>query len=96
MCWLQVAGQQPGSALHVGIMLWHLVGLKKSRTVPVNRSRLGSLGVSRYAASRGLKALRKAGLVAFEDRTGRTAVVTVLDVPADVAMDKRASGAGTS
>jgi DNA-binding transcriptional ArsR family regulator len=91
--WLEAAARQPGQALHVGIVLWQLAGMKGSSCVAINLSRLDGLGVSRYAASRGLKALRTAGLVAFENRQGRTAVVTVLDAPAPVAVDGRPAGA---
>ena len=82
--WLEAAARQPGKGLHVGVVLWQLVGMKRSACVTLNLSRLGALGVSRYAASRGLKALRAAGLVRFEGRSGRAARVTVLDVSADV------------
>jgi hypothetical protein len=81
--WLKIAARQPGKALHVGLVLWQLVGMKRSSCVTLNLSRLGTLGVSRYAGSRGLKALRAACLVKFEERTGRAARVTVLDVSAD-------------
>jgi len=81
--WLEAAARQPGKALHVGLVLWQLVGMKRSSCVTLNLSRLGTLGVSRYAASRGLKALRAACLVKFEERTGRAARVTVLDVSGD-------------
>src|SRR5262245_12397690 len=81
--WLEAAARQPGKGLHVGVVLWQLVGMKRSACVTLNLSRLSTIGVSRYAASRGLKALRAACLVKFEERTGRAARVTVLDVSAD-------------
>jgi hypothetical protein len=81
--WLQLAARQPGKALHVALVLWQLVGMKRSVCVTLNLSRLAALGVSRYAASRGLKALRAARLVSFEAQTGRKARVTVLDLSVD-------------
>ena len=77
--WLEAAAQQPGRALHVAVVLWQLVGMKRSRCVALNLSRLGSLGVSRHAASRGLRALESVGLVQVDRQRGRKAVVTVLD-----------------
>jgi len=85
--WLEAAARQPGKGLHVGVVLWQLVGMKRSACVTLNLSRLGTLGVSRYAASRGLKALRAARLVRFEKRPGRTTRVTVLNVSADATVD---------
>jgi hypothetical protein len=90
--WLEAAARQPGQTLHVGVVLWQLVGMKRSACVPLNLSRLGALGVSRYAASRGLKALRAAGLVRVEGRSGRVARVTVLDVSADTRVDRECDG----
>jgi hypothetical protein len=90
--WLEAAARQPGKALHVGVVLWLLVGMKRSACVTLNLSRLGALGVSRYAASRGLKALRAAGLLRFEGRSGRVARVTVLDVSADTRVDRECDG----
>jgi hypothetical protein len=81
--WLEIAARQPGQALHVAIFLWHRVGMERSPCVPFNLSRLAALGVSRHAASRGLKALQVARLVAVERRRGRPAMVTVLDVSAE-------------
>lgn len=85
--WLQIAARQPGKALHVALVLWQFVGMKRSSCVTLNLSRLDTLGVSRYAASRGLKALRAARLVRLEERTGRPARVTVLNVSADATVD---------
>ena len=90
--WLEAAARQPGKTLHVGVVLWLLVGMKRSACVTLNLSRLGALGVSRYAASRGLKALRAARLVKFEGRLGRVARVTVLDVSADTRVDRECDG----
>jgi hypothetical protein len=81
--WLQLAARQPGKALHVALALWQLVGMKRSVCVTLNLSQLRALGVNRWTASRGLKALRVAGLVHFEAQTGRTARVTVLDLSVD-------------
>jgi len=77
--WLEGAAQQPGRALHVAVAIWQLAGMRRSRCVALNLSRLGSLGVTRYAASRGLKALEAVGLVQVNRQRGRKAVVTILD-----------------
>jgi hypothetical protein len=44
--WLVVAGRLKGSALQVGITLWHLSGLARSRTVRFRLSRVEEMGVT--------------------------------------------------
>jgi hypothetical protein len=79
--WVEAAGCQPGRALHVGLALWYRAGLENSRRVSLNLSRLEPLGVTRYAASRGLKALEAAGLVQVDRGQGRKAIVVLNDGP---------------
>jgi hypothetical protein len=78
LVWLQVAAKQPGRALHVGIVLWFLVGLTRSAQVTLKSSELRGFGLDRFAARRGLKALEKANLVTVTRHPGRAAVVTVV------------------
>ena len=80
--WVVRAAHQPGKALHVAIVLWFLVGVKKTRTVALSGSVLRGLGVNRYSGYRGLVALEQAGLVSAERHPGRNPVVTLLDAEA--------------
>ena len=57
---------------------WHLAGLKNAMTVELSRVPLESLGVTRQAAYRGVKALENAGLINAERRSGRKTRVTIL------------------
>jgi hypothetical protein len=77
--WVSKAAQLHGKALHVGICLWYLAGLKISRVVPMSMERLLELGVNRFAAYRGLKALEEAGLVRVARHKGRLSKVELLD-----------------
>src|SRR5262249_29761549 len=62
--WLQVATRQKGKALHVGVGLWFWAGVKKTRTISLNLTRLeGDFGIRRHSASRALRALEEARLV---------------------------------
>ncbi len=65
--WLERAMKLPGRALHVGIWVWFYAGMVKDGHVPLNLSRLG---FDRSAASRGLAALEKAGLLVVTRRPG--------------------------
>jgi len=79
--WLEMAARLPGRALAVGIVLWHLVGLRRHWTVRLSPSKTRSLGLSPRVTRRGLKALEGAGLVAVDRHRGRSPEVTVLNVP---------------
>jgi hypothetical protein len=68
----------PGKALHVAIQIWHEVGFIKSSEVSISMTGMTRMGVSRWAASRGLEALEKAGLVSVVRHPGRKPVVTIL------------------
>jgi hypothetical protein len=61
--WLTRAAQQPGKALHVGIAIWFLAGVRRTRTVRLSNHNLITLGVERNGKYRALCALEKAGLV---------------------------------
>ena len=76
--WLACAMALPGKALHVAIQIWHEVGFSKSSEVAISMTGMARMGVSRWAASRGLEALEKAGLVSVVRHPGRKPVVTIL------------------
>jgi hypothetical protein len=77
MSWLQAAAVLPGRALHVGLAIWHLVGLRSSETVLLSGFVLKGLHVDRYATRRALRSLEGAGLVSVERHRGRRPRVTV-------------------
>src|SRR4051812_35971098 len=61
--WLEQAMRLPGKALHVANMLWYYWGMKRADHVALSMSAFQKLGISRWAAARGLGALEKAGLI---------------------------------
>jgi hypothetical protein len=83
LSWLSAAATQAGKALHVGLALWFLAGVKRNRTIALSAPVLSSFGVGRYAGYRGLKALERVGLVSVVRHPGRLPIVTILDGPAD-------------
>jgi hypothetical protein len=78
--WLTKVANLSGKALHVGIALKLLVGLRKTNIVKMQSARLVELGVSRQCYSRALKELEDAHLITVDRRPGQTPLVTVLDV----------------
>lgn len=75
--WLEKAARLPGKALAVGLVAWHLRGLRKTNNFRLEPSKVRSLGLSPRVARRGLKALENAGLVAVDRHRGRSPDVTL-------------------
>lgn len=76
--WLERAMQLPGKALAVGLVAWHLRGMRQSNTFRLAPSKLRSAGLSPRVARRGLKALEGAGLVAVDRHRGCAPDLTLL------------------
>jgi hypothetical protein len=82
--WLSQAAVLRGRALHVGVALWHLAGMRKSATVSLSRRVLDELGVRRHSGYRALKSLEAVGLVGVSRRPGRLPRVTLLSAASQV------------
>jgi hypothetical protein len=75
--------QLPGKALHVALEVWYRAGLKRQRAVVLSLAHVADVGgFDRATASRGLRALERAGLVAVARGVGRAPRVTLLEAPA--------------
>jgi hypothetical protein len=64
------------SDIVVWLWLWRLRVIRRSLTVAVSNNGLAELGIDRYAKCRSLKRFAKAGLIAIENRDGRSTTVT--------------------
>lgn len=78
LAWVQLAARMPGKTLQVGLTLWYLSGLQKSRTVKLASKPLAGMGVSRDAKYEALDRLQSAGLIAVEQTPGSAPRVTLL------------------
>lgn len=76
--WLCAAFSLPGRAGAIGVALWFRSGLARNGTVRFSHRDVAKLGVSRYAARRGLQKLEGAGLVGVQRRPGHAPTVTIL------------------
>lgn len=77
--WMCRANALPGKAGAVGIALWFLVGVKRTRTFRLTIDIVRIARCTRKAIYRALEALEEAGLIqVVERRRGRKPVVTVL------------------
>lgn len=81
MPWLQIAMKLPGKAIHLGVYLWHLAGMRGPAGLVLNLSGLAAYGVDRWAASRALAELEGAKLVQVTRGRGRSPRVTILSQP---------------
>lgn len=81
LAWISQAAALGGKTLHVGLALWYLAGLTKSRVVRLTSKALTVFGVSRDAKYPALERLDKAGLVRVDQRPGCLPLVTILQAP---------------
>jgi DNA-binding MarR family transcriptional regulator len=84
IAWLNVAAKLPGKTLNVGIAIWWLAGMSKTTAFKLTGKSLNQLGVSRDAASDGLKRLEECGLVLVKRSPGQRPTVQILPIAQDV------------
>ncbi len=77
--WIHKASRLPGKALHVGIVIWFLSGVTKSKTAKLTRKWLSKFGIHHETGRRGLKALKRAELVHFEPSGHKSPLVTLVE-----------------
>jgi hypothetical protein len=76
--WLGEAAALPGRALHVALAVWFAKSVAKGGPVKLTGTVREKFRISPHACRLGLGALKRAGLVAVEQRPGRCPVVTIL------------------
>ena len=79
--WVKQASLLGGKCLAVGMLLWFEFGVTKSTTSKLTRGRLENFGVERNAGRRALEKLEEAGMVKVVRGTGRSPMVTLVQVP---------------
>ena len=87
MAWLNAAAKLPGKTLNVGIAIWWLAGMSKTSAFKITSKALDRLGVSRDAASDGLKRLEDNGLILVKRSPGQRPTVEI--VPVALGVTKR-------
>ena len=84
MVWLNEAAKLPGKAINLGIAIWWLAGMAKTKTFKLTGKALDQLGVSRDAASGALKRLEARGLIRVQRSPGQRPTVEILSVASAV------------
>jgi DNA-binding transcriptional ArsR family regulator len=90
--WLSAAARLPGKSLHVGIALWFLGGLQKSRVVSLSNIASLRFGLDRNAKYRALAWLEEAGLVSVERKLGRAPIVSLNDASSSRPLEPAGNG----
>jgi hypothetical protein len=90
--WLSAAARLPGKSLHVGIALWFMGGLLKSRIVTLSNITSLRFGLNRNAKYRALAWLEEAGLIAVERKLGRAPIVTINGIASLPPLDRTDTG----
>ena len=80
--WLKRAACLPGQAISLGLAVWFIAGIRKTRTVALSLRKQSEWGLTRFSAYRALKELERAGLVKAERRPGSSIAITLLDADA--------------
>ncbi len=80
LSWICQATGLPGKASAVGLVLWYLSGVSKSKTVKLTRLRLSRFGLHHETGRRGLRGLEGAKLVHVERSGNKSPRVTILAV----------------
>jgi hypothetical protein len=83
MDWIIIASNLTGKALHVGIALWHLGGMKNTGEVKLSGKLRRKMGIQRTTGYNALDELENAQLVSVKRHRGRNPIVTILEVPQD-------------
>lgn len=78
--WLCAAARLPGKSLQVGIAVWFLAGLHRSRTISLSNKTSNKFGLDRNSKYRGLAWLEDRGLIAVQRKGGRSPVVTIKEL----------------
>ena len=75
--WLEQAAACGGKCIALGLVLWLLSGLQRSRTVRVEYKWCARFAMGRWAVRNGLQRFEQAGLVLVERTNGRCPRVTL-------------------
>ncbi len=78
LSWIRQATGLPGKASAVGLVLWYLSGVLKSKTVKLTRLRLSRFGLLPETGRRGLHALERAKLVGVKRSGNKSPTVTLV------------------
>ena len=77
--WLKAAAALPGKSLHIGLALWLLAEIEKSRTIALSNAQASYFSIDRNAKYRALDWLETAGLIEIKRKLGQSPIVTLIE-----------------
>ena len=84
MAWLNEAAKLPGKAINLGLAIWWLDGMAKTKTFKLTGKALDQLDISRDAAADALKRLEGRGLIRVQRAPGQRPTVEILSAACKV------------
>jgi hypothetical protein len=84
MAWLNEAAKLPGKTLNLGLAIWWLAGMAKTKTFKLTGKALDQLDISRDAAADALKRLEGRGLIRVQRAPGQRPTVEILPSASNV------------
>lgn len=78
MTWVKEMLKLPASASQISFILWFIAGMRKTRNIEINLSRMKDFNISKVTAWRSIGYLEKANLVSVERKPGRKLTITLL------------------
>lgn len=77
--WLATVSKLPGRSLHVGVVVWYLAGLTRSRkNLRISNELVANFGIDSYSKSRALRELKNAKLVTVEQKGKASPLVSLI------------------
>lgn len=80
MTWVKEMLKLPASASQMSFVLWFLAGMRKTKTIKINLSRMNDFNISKVTAWRSIHYLEKANLISVDRKPGQKLTVTLLDL----------------
>ena len=77
--WISEAAQLPGKSLHAALACWYLMNLRQKETFKFSNVVGQRFGLDKDSKARALKLLESAGLIACNQRAGRSVEITMLN-----------------
>ncbi len=77
--WAQAAARLPGRSLQVAMVIWYLIGVRRSKQGAISYTVASHFGLNRHTVYRGLAQLEEAALIAVSRKRGRRLGFTLIE-----------------
>ncbi len=77
--WTQAAARLPGRSFQVAMLIWYLIGVRRSKQGAISYTVASHFGLNRHTVYRGLAWLEEAGLITVSRKHGRRLGFTLME-----------------